>query len=551
MENNKPTKKQKLDNSPSEDNERREKLPIFLQKTFEIFSNPEYEETCSFSPNGDTIVIKKVPEFCSILPLHFKHENFQSFVRQLNMYDFHKTAQDPTSHEWQHSYFRKGRQDLLPLIKRKVNDSRNRQPTSKTNLIAADYDSVDSKLIDQSDLILRELVELRQWRLSVQTKLDTLMTENQKMVVENDLLWQSLQQHAVTQRNMQTKMQKILFFMYDMYLSSNGQHKQLEKCEGSLGGMLGLGSLGGLEVGGSFEGVGGGGDAQLKGKGFTNLKDADFFEKLKLLGMESPVPGLDQNSGPAASILKSMPSQSPQPSFPGITQSAKTSMDTSQIDPSGEGILATVEGSGLSRGKEEPSQQQQPNMSFNEFSAVVSATLGTPATNRPPSNSSSSTNSLSAENMRALGDSEKQTRERIANIEDSLSKLFQADDFSQLLLQNSTFPPVLEDQVFQQLTNAQQQRRTQQMEGSSRLPMVPPHQSIVGGLSERDLDLLGMMGGSNARGAALPGLGMGVQALGGAGQQQQQQQQQRQENQIKAEADILKMFGDPSLKPPG
>lgn len=94
----------------------------FLTKTFEIFSTPEYADLCGWGPKGDTIYVRKIEEFSKqILPKYFKHSNFQSFVRQLNMYDFHKTVQDPNNGEFQHLYFRKDRPELMALIKRKAN----------------------------------------------------------------------------------------------------------------------------------------------------------------------------------------------------------------------------------------------------------------------------------------------------------------------------------------------------------------------------------------------------------------------------------------------
>ncbi|CAN0037980.1 unnamed protein product, partial [Phaeothamnion confervicola] len=97
------------------------RIPAFLAKAFDIFSNPEFENECGWSPNGESIIIKDAHNFAQrVLPKYFKHGNVQSFTRQLNMYDFRKVVNDPTDGEFTHALFKRGQRHLLPFIKRKV-----------------------------------------------------------------------------------------------------------------------------------------------------------------------------------------------------------------------------------------------------------------------------------------------------------------------------------------------------------------------------------------------------------------------------------------------
>lgn len=99
-----------------------EDAPLFLKKTFQMLEQSS-GALVHWTDSGESFVITDPDAFAEqVIPLYFKHNNFSSFVRQLNFYGFRKVkgdGQDKSAWEFKHEKFMQNRPDLLSEIRRK------------------------------------------------------------------------------------------------------------------------------------------------------------------------------------------------------------------------------------------------------------------------------------------------------------------------------------------------------------------------------------------------------------------------------------------------
>ncbi|KAJ2839279.1 Flocculation suppression protein [Coemansia erecta] len=100
----------------------------FVSKLYAMVCDSDTDTLISWTAEGDCFKVTDPAEFSRVvLPLYFKHNNWQSFVRQLNMYGFHKISDlayggvfgDMQLWMFKHAYFQRDQVRLLQNIKRR------------------------------------------------------------------------------------------------------------------------------------------------------------------------------------------------------------------------------------------------------------------------------------------------------------------------------------------------------------------------------------------------------------------------------------------------
>ncbi|XP_022118828.1 heat shock transcription factor isoform X5 [Pieris rapae] len=162
-------------------------VPAFLGKLWKLVNDSETNHLISWSPGGKTFVIKNQADFArELLPLYYKHNNMASFIRQLNMYGFHKITSvengglryEKDEIEFSHPCFMRGHAYLLEHIKRKI--------ANPKSIVASSEGG--EKIILKPELMNKVLADVKQMK----GKQESLDAKFSAMKQENEALWREV-----------------------------------------------------------------------------------------------------------------------------------------------------------------------------------------------------------------------------------------------------------------------------------------------------------------------------------------------------------------------
>ncbi|KAL8865887.1 MAG: hypothetical protein Q9174_006635, partial [Haloplaca sp. 1 TL-2023] len=146
---------------------KRKQIPPFVQKLSSFLDESRNTELIRWSESGDAFIVIDEEEFArTLIPELFKHKNYASFVRQLNMYGFHKKVglsdnsmraserKNKSPSEYYNPYFKRGRPNLLWLIHKPKNvPSRGGGRGTRSRQDEGNYDEDVEELYDMDQSI--------------------------------------------------------------------------------------------------------------------------------------------------------------------------------------------------------------------------------------------------------------------------------------------------------------------------------------------------------------------------------------------------------------
>ncbi|KAJ3271300.1 stress-responsive transcription factor hsf1 [Terramyces sp. JEL0728] len=191
-------------------------IPAFLNKLFNMVNDPETDKYIRWSPSSESFVVPNQDDFSrEVLPRFFKHNNFTSFIRQLNMYGFHKipnvqqgsllSGSQSEIWEFSNENFKKDRPDLLEMVMRRKHV----------------HEEPKDEKVDISSLVV-EMSQIKRQQLNISNQLQKIQRENQAMWTQS----LQLQQQYAKQKD---TIDKILEFLAQVFSGKKLENADTKK----------------------------------------------------------------------------------------------------------------------------------------------------------------------------------------------------------------------------------------------------------------------------------------------------------------------------------
>ena len=165
----------------------------FLSKLNDILNDKNYKNIIHWDTNGKRVIIVDVFSLCNIvLPKFYKHNNYSSFVRQLNIYGFHKSKGVVNSGDaYESEKFHRN------ITKEEISQIIEQNKKIKNSLfLKANQKEEDTNNDDALKYIFQKAEETTQASLMLRKELIDLKMENSKLNYEINRLKLLLKNNA-------------------------------------------------------------------------------------------------------------------------------------------------------------------------------------------------------------------------------------------------------------------------------------------------------------------------------------------------------------------
>ena len=107
----------------------------FLIQLYQMLEDKENSNIIYWGKDGKSFIIENLYDFIEkTLPKYYGHNNFASFVRQLNKYNFHKIKNSINEYAFHNEQFIKGKKELISNILRKKKRKRDIYNDNENNI---------------------------------------------------------------------------------------------------------------------------------------------------------------------------------------------------------------------------------------------------------------------------------------------------------------------------------------------------------------------------------------------------------------------------------